>query len=237
MKLDFHKLTVADREAVQAVSLKAGRRNCNFTFANLVGWQKWFGTEVCVLKDAVVLRFNLDGERAYMLCMQETPSCELLQALCEDCSQKLILLGLEDDAALKLQQNACHEGIIIDVESERDQYDYIYKRTDLALLQGGKLKAKRNHVNRFNALYPGFEYRPLTPDLFDDCRRVVALWQDEKEHENPSWGDTLQAEHDVMETIFAHWDELGMLGGSIYVDGRMVAFTYGSAVTDDRPGY
>ena len=94
MKLDFHKLTVADREAVQAVSLQAGRRNCNFTFANLVGWQKWFGTEVCVLKDAVVLRFNLDGERAYMLCMQGTPSCELLQALCEDCSHKLILLGL-----------------------------------------------------------------------------------------------------------------------------------------------
>ena len=37
MKLDFHKLTVEDRQAVQAVSLKAGRRNCNFTFANLVG--------------------------------------------------------------------------------------------------------------------------------------------------------------------------------------------------------
>jgi hypothetical protein len=165
--------------------------------------------------------------------MQGTPSCELLQALCEDCSNKLILLGLEDDAALQLQQNACREGISINVEPERSQYDYIYKRSDLALLQGGKLQAKRNHVNRFNALHPGYEYRPLTPEMFDECRRVVKLWQDEKDHENPSWGDTLQAEHDVMETIFAHWDELGMLGGSIYVDGRMVAFTYGSAVTND----
>ena len=110
MRLDFHKLTIADREAVQAVSLRAGRRNCNFTFANLLGWQGWFGTEVCVLKDAVVLRFNMEGERAYMLCMQGVPSCELLQALCEDCNQKLILLGLEDDAALQLQQNACHDG-------------------------------------------------------------------------------------------------------------------------------
>ena len=233
MRLDFHKLTIADREAVQAVSLQSGRRNCNFTFANLLGWQKWFGTEVCVMKDAVVLRFDMDGERAYMLCMQGVPSCELLQALCEDCNHKFILLGLEDDAALQLQQNSCHEGIRINVKSERDQYDYIYKRTNLALLQGGKLKSKRNHVNRFNVLYPGFEYRPLTPDMFDECRRVVALWQDEKEHENPSWGDTIQAEHDVMETIFAHWDELGMLGGSIYVYGRMVAFTYGSAVTND----
>ena len=26
MRLDFHKLTIADREAVQAVSLRAGRR-------------------------------------------------------------------------------------------------------------------------------------------------------------------------------------------------------------------
>ena len=233
MRLDFHKLTIADREAVQSVSLQSGRRNCNFTFANLVGWQKWFETEVCVLKDAIVLRFNLDGERAYMLCMQGVPSCELLQTLCEDCSQKLILLGLEDDAALQLQQNACHEGINISVESVRDQFDFIYKRSDLASLQGGKLKAKRNHVNRFNTLYSSYVYRPLTPDMFDECRRVVALWQDEKEHENPSWGDTIQAEHDVMETIFAHWDELGMLGGSIYVDGRMVAFTYGSAVTND----
>ena len=233
MKFDFHRLTVADRQAVQAISLQSGRRNCNFTFANLVGWQSWFGTEVCVLDDAVVLRFSLDGQRAYMLCMQGVPSCELLKALCDDSSHNLILLGLEDDAALQLRQNACLEGIIVDVKSERDQYDYIYKRDDLALLQGGKLKAKRNHVNRFNALYPGYEYRPLTPDLFDDCRKLVTTWQDEKEHENPSWGDTIQAEHDVMETIFAHWDELGMLGGSIYVDGRMVAFTYGSAVTDD----
>ena len=36
-----------------------------------------------------------------------------------------------------------------------------------------------------------------------------------------------------METIFSNWDALGMTGGSIFVDGRMVAFTYGAAVTTD----
>jgi hypothetical protein len=62
---------------------------------------------------------------------------------------------------------------------------------------------------------------------------VLSVWNDEKEHDNPAYGDTIEAEHRVMETIFRHWDELGMIGGSIYVDGRMVAFTYGSAVTTD----
>ena len=233
MKLEFHTLSVADRERVQTVSLSAGRRNCNFNFANLVGWQAWFGTEVCVLADAVVLRFSMEGERAYMLCMQGTPGCDLLQALCEDSNGRLILLGLEDEAALQLQQNACCKGINIGVESQRDQYDYIYHRADLATLQGGKLKGKRNHVNHFLTLYPGYEYRPLTPGLFDDCRGVLSVWNDEKEHDNPVYGDTIEAEQQVMETIFGHWDELGMIGGSIYVDGRMVAFTYGSAVTRD----
>ena len=37
----------------------------------------------------------------------------------------------------------------------------------------------------------------------------------------------------MVETVFAHWNELGMMGGSIWLDGRMVAFTYGAAVTDD----
>ena len=36
-----------------------------------------------------------------------------------------------------------------------------------------------------------------------------------------------------METIFSNWDALGMIGGSIFVDGCMVAFTYGAAVTTD----
>ncbi|MBO7416503.1 MAG: DUF2156 domain-containing protein [Bacteroidaceae bacterium] len=233
MTLDFHTLSINDRVRVQAVSLRAGRRNCNFNFANLVGWQRWFGTEVCVLADAVVLRFSLEGERAYMLCMQGVPTCELLQSLCEDSAGRLILLGLEDEAAQQLQQNACCRGIDIGVESVRDQYDYIYRRAGLAALQGGNLKGKRNHVNRFLTLYPDYEYRPLSPVLFDDCRKVLSVWNNEKEHDNPSYGDTIEAEHQVMETIFSHWDELGMIGGSIYVDGRMVAFTYGSAVTDD----
>ena len=231
--LSFHTLTIADRAAVQAVTFEAGRRNCNFSLSNLVGWQFWYSTEVCVLPDAVVLRFSLDGDRAYMICTKGVPSCELLAALCEDCSHALTLLGLEDDAALQLQQNACRKGINISVEARRDQYDYLYRREDLAGLHGGKLQAKRNHVNHFRAAYPDFEYHPLEPSLFGECRRVAALWHDGKQHDNPVYGDTIEVEKRAMETVFAHWDELGMLGGSIFLDGRMVAFTYGGAITPD----
>ena len=143
----------------------------------------------------------------------------------------------------------------ISLEPLRDQYDYIYRRTDLATLHGRHLDSKRNHIHRFRAEHPDFEYRPLTPEIFDECRRLTEIWQEEKaeikreqsqvylssaEREQAptkfngnSEAIAIDVEKKVMETIFSNWDALGMIGGSIFVDGRMVAFTYGSAVTTD----
>ncbi len=234
--MTFHQLTLSDREAMQAVTLPSGRRNCNYNFANLVGWQFWYYTEVCVLENAVVMRYTFDGQRAYMICTSEALSLELIEALFDDsngdfsdgaeCGAAMTLIGLEDSQVA--QCSMVNGQWSINIEPARDQYDYIYRRTDLATLHGRHLDAKRNHIHRFREEHPDFEYRPLTPELFDECRRLTDIWQEEK-----GGSDTISAEKQVMETIFSNWDALGMIGGSILVDGRMVAFAYGAAVTTD----
>ena len=237
--MTFHPLTLFDCKAMQAVTLHSGRRNCNYTFANLLGWKFWFNTEVCVLENAVVLRYTFNGQRAYMVCTSEELSLQLIEALFDDSDGDLTLIGLEDSQVAQLSTIkvplALWRGVrgeaspfSISVEPVRDQYDYIYRRTDLATLHGRHLDAKRNHINRFRAEHPDFEYRPLAPEFFDECRRLTEIWQEEKDA-----SDTIDVEKHVMETIFSNWDALGMTGGSIFVDGRMVAFTYGSAVTTD----
>ena len=246
--MTFHPLKLYDREAMQAVTLPSGRRNCNYNFANLVGWQFWYSTEVCVLENAVVLRYPFDGQRAYMVCTSEALSPELIEALFDDSNGDLTLIGLEDSQVAQLsifnfplELARFHKAerlkeLSITTEPVRDQYDYIYRRTDLATLHGRHLDAKRNHIHRFRAEHPDFEYRPLTPELFDECRRLTEIWQVEKNvnvNDNDNGNETIDAEHRVMETIFSNWDALGMIGGSIFVDGRMVAFTYGAAVTAD----
>ena len=238
--MTFHPLTLFDREAMQAVTLHSGRRNCNYTFANLVGWKFLFGTEVCVLEDTVVLRYTFDGHRKYMVCTSKALSLELIEALFDDSNGDLTLMGLEDSQVTQLSTVNCplefahfHKAerlkeLSISTKPVRNQYDYIYRRTDLATLRGKHLNAKRNHIHRFRAEHPDFEYRPLTPEFFDECRQLTKIWLEEKRA-----SDTIDTEKQVMETIFSNWDALGMIGGSIFVDGRMVAFTYGSAVTTD----
>ena len=236
MTLAFHPLTLFDREAMQAVTLPSGRRNCNYNFANLVGWKFLFNTEVCVLDSAVVLRYTFDGQRAYMVCTSEALSPELIEALLDDSNGDLTLIGLEDSQVAQL--SIINYPLSINIEPDRNQYDYVCRRTDLATLHGRHLDGKRNHIHRFRAKHPDFEYRPLTPELFDECRRLTAIWQEEKKQSDSDNGndnkiEIIDAEKQVMETIFSNWDALGMIGGSIFVDGCMVAFTYGAAVTTD----
>ena len=234
MTLAFHPLTLFDRESMQAVTLHSGRRNCNYNFANLLGWKFWFCTEVCVLENAVVLRYTFNGKRAYMVCTPDVLSLELIEALWDDSHDDLTLIGLEDSQVEQL--STLSSKLSTNVEPIRNQYDYIYRRTDLVTLHGRHLDAKRNHIHRFRAEHPDFEYRPLMPEFFDECRRLTEIWREEKNqnvNRNENKNEIIDAEHQVMETIFSNWDALGMIGGSIFVDGRMVAFTYGAAVTTD----
>ena len=233
--MTFHPLTPDDRKRVQAVTLGSGRRNCNFNFANLIGWQFWFNTEVCICHEVVVFRFNLEGRRAYMLCSASAPSAGLLELLCHDAATAgapLLILNMEDEPAAAVKALMPER---VTVEPRRNQYDYIYRREDLAKLKGGSLKAKRNHVNKFLSIYPDFEYRPLEPSLFDECRRLARTWRtevEESQHDS-HYELTADAEARAMENVFTHWQQLDAIGGSIFVDGRMVAFTYGAPVTHD----
>ena len=75
--LKFQPLSIHDRGVIQSITLAAGRRNCNFTFANLIGWQFWFGTERCILPHTVILRVRLFGDLCYMICSapKSPPTC------------------------------------------------------------------------------------------------------------------------------------------------------------------
>lgn len=235
-QLNFRAVTVADRQAIQAIGLHSGRRNCNNTFANLIGWQTVLSTEISLLDDVFVTRY-LFGRRhpAYIINAATVPDDALIMALRrrakeEDGDGKLRLNAVEDAWAEVLK---ARYGATVSVEPLRDSYDYIYRREALEQLQGKELKAKRNHVNKFLSQHPDYHYRELVPDAFDACQKLTQQWREEVHHDNPWYGDTIASEHEMIERVFQHWDGLGMYGGVIIVEGRIVAFSCGAAVTDD----
>lgn len=228
--MEFKEITADVRAELQAVTFRTGLRNCNFTFANLVGWQPEFDTRYCILDGVLVLRYCFDRQMAYLINSSQTPSVELIDALREDAASRgedLLLIGQEDDCAQELHSCYSH---ISTVTPKRNRYDYLYLREELEQLAGKHLKSKRNHCNRFVEEHPDYEYRAITPDLFADCLALADRWSEASEHENPSYGDSLSAEKRVLRRFFDHWQQLDMQGGAIFIK----AATDGSQVTDNK---
>lgn len=95
--------------------------------------------------------------------------------------------------------------------ADRDYYDYIYLRTDLATLKGKRYQPKRNHINKFLRTYPDYQYLPLDATLVPECLELADRWcrlNETTEEERRE----LEDEHRSLTDALNHFDELRVAG-------------------------
>ena len=110
----------------------------------------------------------------------------------------------------------------------RDWADYIYLSQNMAELSGKKLHAKRNFINKFNSLYNGnYEFKPITSNLIPEIKSFNTNWQ--KTNEKFS-NEHLTDEHELICYALDNFIKLKLIGVALFVDGKIAAFTYGSAI-------
>lgn len=120
----------------------------------------------------------------------------------------------------EMMKKACPE---LFVQPTDIAWDYVYEREKLETLKGKKLHAKRNHINKFLSLYPDYEYKKLDSSMIQHCMALYDQWQEEKEEESAE----LKEERKSVLLALNHMKELALDGGSIFIDGKLVAFTVG----------
>ena len=89
---------------------------------------------------------------------------------------------------------------------ERDYFDYIYLREDLATLRGKKYQSKRNHINNFKKQY-SYEYVPITPDIVPQCLKLECKWYKANNGDNDE--EELNDERRSLTYALHHFDSLG----------------------------
>jgi len=114
--------------------------------------------------------------------------------------------------------------------AERDNFDYIYLAKDLIELKGRKFHTKKNHVNSFRKKYPNYRYVPLTAEMTEQCIAFMVEWCNER---GCVKGDSIDCERNAILEAMHHFTVLGFQGGAIFIDEKMVAFTFGEQNNDD----
>ncbi len=227
--LKFKDVTLADKEIIQSFTLNSWRRNCDLSFSNLCSWRFMYDTQFAIIDNFLVFRFHADGELTYMMPVGEGNQTEVLKIMIEDARKQGrpfqmmgVCVGTKDEIERIMPGQ-------FEFASDRNYADYIYLRSDLATLKGKKYQPKRNHINKFMRTYPDHEYKPITPELVPECLALEAEWCKANNcHEQ----EALVAERKSLTYALNHFEELGLIGGILHVNGQIVAFTFGTPINN-----
>lgn len=229
--ISFHPLTLADKDFIQSHLFETDYRNCDYCFMNLISWRFLYQTEVANHHDHLVIRFKANGHNAYLPPVGVGHDAEVIQSLVDDAQQMgepFLMLGVCEKAFALIDEAL--PGYFY-ATANRDYSDYIYSRQALSTFSGKKLQPKRNFVNRFIKEHPDYHFEPLSPKHFDDCLKLYELWESNKEE--PVSANELynnETETRSLRNVFQHWEQLGGMGGVLYVGNQIVAFTYGAPI-------
>lgn len=229
----FPALAPLDMEHKPALDAAfASQRYCisEFTFTNMYIWRHKYGAQITRFDEVIcLLSWRADPEDSFVLppigpeaCLEHVQAClELLRSeghdpkLCRATLPMLEQLDISNDT--------------FDIQSDRDDWDYVYLVQDLIELPNNRYPDKVRHIRQFEKRFQ-YEYRPLTPDLVPACKELQDLWCDDKHCDLYS---SLRAEGQAVKEILDRLDELSIKGGAIIVNDRVQAFTLGEALNDE----
>jgi hypothetical protein len=187
-----------------------------FTFAGLYLFRKRYGYRVSLIPEKTIVISGAYSGHRFFSCPLAAPGAEELRALfAEHDYWKNIPPSVLEQTRDFLES----EGV--KVAEDRDNFDYLYYRADLAALTGKKYHKKRNLVNAFVNAYPNREEKVLTENILADAKKVLDRWHQDKGED----GDYAAS----VESLDC-FDRLNMRGMVFYVNGNPVGYCLGEGL-------
>ncbi|MDE7242746.1 MAG: GNAT family N-acetyltransferase [Oscillospiraceae bacterium] len=117
----------------------------------------------------------------------------------------------------------------VSISSSRLWQDYIYNAGDLMQFAGRRYSGQRNHIHKFQKLYPDAVYRPLTEA---DSGKIEAFWEEFHKVFNK---EDAEAKHELcaarkLMRLAGHAD--WVRAGCIELDGKLLALSLGEVCGD-----
>ena len=229
-EIEFKRPELEDKEIITSYFEKAPSRSCERTFVNVYLWSRHYKVKYAVIEDALIFKSEDRGMAFAYPAGEPEHVKKALEFLIEYCKERecpFILYNVTPEMFAQLE--GWYPGRFT-VEYDRDISDYVDESEKLATLAGKKLHGKRNHINKFKSLYPDWTYEELNDDNVEDCFQMALKWRNKNGCEDDP---EKNAEMCVTLNSLRLYKELGLKGGVLKVDGRIIAFTVGEPLCGD----
>lgn len=230
--MKFKKLTKADKPIFDKFYLARYYESAQYTFTNLFMWREMLNLQ-WAMEDEII--FTITEWKDQIAIWQPIGAKEKMFVAIEkilrhfkNSDKEVLFVGLEKNFVEDLE-NYPHAKFKI--ESDRDNFDYVYLAQDLINLSGRKYHGKKNHLNAFRSQYPSAQYvSDFTDEVKNLCVELLNVWYSEHDlNEYPALPFELGA---ILE-LLDDFDFFDIKGGAILLGKKVVAFSIGERLNDD----
>lgn len=227
--MTFSPIELSDKERMDRL-LRQGHRGClEYNFTSNFIWRNIYKLQAAEFEGRLVVMSDAD-DPSFIFPSGTGPIEPVVRAIHEYVTRKgqcLVFNTLLNEDREKLE--AAFPGKFL-IEPDRDDFDYVYEAQKLITLSGKKLSSKRNHINKFMMENKNWSYEPITRENIDEVHKMSLEWclmagcrEDE----------SLFDESCAVEQAFKHYFDLGLRGGLLRLDGRVIAFAMGEPLNDN----
>jgi len=227
--MNFHDINISDKGWIDSLLRLSDFRGTEYCFTNLFVWKHVFQTRVARYHDFLLIRSEREGRVVDIFPAGQGDIKALIRLLMQQAIEEkrdFCMAGVSAAAMARLQEMFPRQFMPV---MDRNSCDYIYNMTDLRDLQGKKYQSKRNHIARFVEL-PQWRYERIEVSNIAECIEMNRQWCKEADCRGNS---SLRAEMQAATTGLTHFEALGLEGGMLRVDDRVVAYTVGEPLNSD----
>lgn len=221
--MDWKKLTIEDKEIIDNFT-KGKFMTCDYNFTNLFLWSQGEDLHYKIENNVLIIQGTfIKGDYYFMPIPKDESAIGIMKDIIKDLLQnnkKIVLVPEEWKEKL--------EDTFI-FEERRDSYDYIYSIESLAYLKGRKYAKKKNRMHNFMKSY-NYSYEPVTSENVGEVIDFQTNWCHDKECEIIP---VLRNENMGILNLLHNFDKLEVKGGILRVEGKIVAYTLGEAISDE----
>lgn len=228
--INFNRVELNDKQWMEPLIAAADMRGCHHNFTNIFAWSEVYNYQVARVNDYLVVKGRLRNDTSYYFYPAGggdiKPVIEAMKQDAEDCQHELILFGVSPEN-IEVINSVFPDHF--EYQEIRDSFDYLYHLDKLVTLAGRKLQAKRNHINRFK-VNNNWSFEQITTENIAECWEMNRQWCKEN---NCKDDVQLASEYCAVNRCFDYFTELGLMGGLIRSDDKVIAYTMGEKLNSD----
>ena len=223
MQMEFEPIQLERQAPYHDALAQCSQKSSDYSFSNLFGWADEYGLTWAWHGDLVWIQQSRPQPRLWApIGPWETIDWRDVFRTCCETGTRFMRIP---ETLTRLWQKDLGEQI--DVEEDRDHWDYLYDITEMVELKGNRFHKKKNLLKQFIKKYD-YRYETFSPAMIEPAMAMQADWCNWRDCES---SEVLSAENRAVFKVLMHWADLvGLTGGVLVVEDIIVAYTLAEKV-------